>query len=94
MSWYLANVDPEMEFELDHICHPYVDGDDKCRGPLARNRFTITDRGLISRDRYIRRRMEADLRLAEEDEREGHARWRPRAGNTGDSAGGNSSGSG
>mmetsp|Transcript_37438 Transcript_37438/g.67759 ORF Transcript_37438/g.67759 Transcript_37438/m.67759 type:complete len:450 (+) Transcript_37438:53-1402(+) len=56
MKWYLENVDHEMNWEMDKICHPYVNGKYKCKGKLAEGRFTVTNKDLISRDEYIKRR--------------------------------------
>merc|ERR1712228_534970 len=53
-QWYLENVDHEMLYEMDKICHPYVHGPDKCKGPLAPGRFTVTRNDLMPRDEYLK----------------------------------------
>jgi len=43
LSWYLDNVDVEMKWEMDKICHPYVkDPKVKCKGELVPGRWTVT----------------------------------------------------
>jgi len=76
MSWYLSNVDPEMLYEMDKLCHPYIRGPDQCHGKLAPGRFTITDASLMPRDEYVRQRRAADARLQAERQAERQARGR------------------
>jgi len=70
MNWYMNNVDVEMAWELDKVCHPYVGADDpvKCKGSLVGGRWTVTES--MPADEYLRARSEADKRLAEEAELE------------------------
>jgi len=60
MAWYLDNIDHEMKYEMDKICHPFVNGKDKCKGALAPGRFTITRESQMPRDVYIRTRAEVE----------------------------------
>jgi len=53
MQWYLENVDHEMLYEMDKICHPYITGPDKCKGQLAPGRFTITTKDVMSQQDYL-----------------------------------------
>lgn len=76
MQWYLENVDHEMLFEMDKICHPYVSGADKCKGQLAPGRFTITNKDVMSPTEYLRvkkasRERRKETRLQEAAARDG-----------------------
>merc|ERR1719161_2891764 len=66
LDWYLQNVDVEMNWEKDHICHPYAAANDpiKCKGKLVPGRWTITK--TIPKKEYLQRKKEADARLAAE----------------------------
>jgi len=67
MKWYLAHVDPEMEWEASHICVPgafsFAGG---CAGPAAPGRSTV-DR-TIPAEEYKRRRAEIVAALAQGEE--------------------------
>mmetsp|Transcript_19082 Transcript_19082/g.41133 ORF Transcript_19082/g.41133 Transcript_19082/m.41133 type:complete len:391 (-) Transcript_19082:6-1178(-) len=69
MSWYLENIDHEMKYEMDKICHPYIRGPDLCEGgakKLAPGRFTITRDAMMPRDLYLQKVKETEARWAEE----------------------------
>merc|ERR1712217_22697 len=66
MTWYLENIDHEMLYEMDKICHPYVSGPDKCKGDVAPGRITVTREGVMPRDLYLRKKSEAEERQAAE----------------------------
>merc|ERR1712194_147801 len=51
-EWYLDTIDHELKYEMDKICHPYVQGPDKCNGTLAKGRWTITTDSVMSRKAY------------------------------------------
>jgi len=55
MSWYLENVDHEMAWEMDKICHPHARKDDpiKCKGPMANGRWTVNSTNIISKKVYL-----------------------------------------
>merc|ERR1712014_433441 len=61
-QWYLDNVDHEMAWEIDHLCHPHLpEGHkDSCSGGLAPGRWTVTK--TISKEDYLRRLKEAGER--------------------------------
>lgn len=67
MSWYIKNIDVEMNWEKDKVCHPYVAEDSpvKCKGNLVPGRWTITKQ--MSGWQYNKARREADERLAAEE---------------------------
>eukprot|EP00408_Alexandrium_pacificum_P046024 CAMPEP_0171266612 /NCGR_PEP_ID=MMETSP0790-20130122/58730_1 /TAXON_ID=2925 /ORGANISM="Alexandrium catenella, Strain OF101" /LENGTH=211 /DNA_ID=CAMNT_0011735317 /DNA_START=24 /DNA_END=659 /DNA_ORIENTATION=+ len=50
MAWYLENVDHEMAWEMDKICHPHAPhgAPIKCRGSLAPGRWTINVSSMMS----------------------------------------------
>jgi len=66
MSWYLQNVDHEMLWEMERICHPYVANADKCKGQLAPGRWTITRQDMMPVKEYKKRKAAGDKRLSEE----------------------------
>lgn len=68
MTWYLENVDHEMLYEMDKICHPYVSGPDKCKGKLAPGRFTVTSTDVMPKGEYARARQAARARRKKEKE--------------------------
>jgi GT2 family glycosyltransferase len=70
MNWYIKNVDVEMAWEIDKVCHPYAADSDpiKCKGSLVPGRWTVTQQ--ISSAEYIEARAAADQRLAEEEAQE------------------------
>lgn len=61
-QWYLDNVDHEMAWEIDHLCHPHLpkDHSDSCQGGLATGRWTVTQ--TIPKEDYLRRLKEAGER--------------------------------
>jgi len=65
MTWYLENVDHEMMYEMDRLCHPYVKGKDRCQGKLPHGRFTVTTKDLMPRDLYLKRKQDAALRASD-----------------------------
>mmetsp|Transcript_70646 Transcript_70646/g.178128 ORF Transcript_70646/g.178128 Transcript_70646/m.178128 type:complete len:480 (+) Transcript_70646:112-1551(+) len=73
MTWYLENVDFEMNYEMDKICHPYITGPDKCKGELASGRYTITRDSLMPRAEYIRVKAAAEARQAAQEASAGGA---------------------
>jgi len=69
MAWYLENVDHEMSWEMDKICHPHVASSDpiKCQGPLAPGRWTVNATNVIPRAEFLARaRAAARLRREEQ----------------------------
>jgi polypeptide N-acetylgalactosaminyltransferase len=64
-SWYLENIDHEGAWELDRICHPYLKPGhpDLCKGKTAPGRFTITERDVIPKMEYLKRRKAVSERL-------------------------------
>eukprot|EP00931_Biecheleriopsis_adriatica_P103597 TRINITY_DN78408_c0_g1_i1.p1 TRINITY_DN78408_c0_g1~~TRINITY_DN78408_c0_g1_i1.p1 ORF type:complete len:453 (-),score=101.07 TRINITY_DN78408_c0_g1_i1:79-1407(-) len=66
MSWYLQNVDHEMLWEMERICHPYVANADKCKGQLAPGRWTITRQDMMPVKEYKKRKAAGDKRLSAE----------------------------
>jgi len=56
LKWYLENVDPEMDWEKDVLCHPHARGGDpiKCKGSLIPGRWTVTE--TIPVEEYKRRK--------------------------------------
>eukprot|EP00927_Polykrikos_kofoidii_P071517 TRINITY_DN6777_c0_g3_i1.p1 TRINITY_DN6777_c0_g3~~TRINITY_DN6777_c0_g3_i1.p1 ORF type:complete len:521 (-),score=71.40 TRINITY_DN6777_c0_g3_i1:96-1568(-) len=62
-SWYVENIDVEMAWEADKICHPFVDPEDpfKCKGTVSGGRWTVTE--TISQEDYMEMRTAADARL-------------------------------
>lgn len=66
MSWYLENVDHEMQYEMDKICHPYVKGKDRCKSSLVSGRWTIMANGLIPKKEYKKRKAAGDKVLEAE----------------------------
>merc|ERR1711957_1101213 len=70
MDWYLDNVDLEIKWEMDKICHPYIQGADKCKGALAQGRFTVTQADLMPKAEFKKQRKAADLRMKAEKEEE------------------------
>merc|ERR1712190_571044 len=45
LSWYLENVDHEMAWEKDRLCHPWYQAPHRlaCKGKLLQGRFTVTE---------------------------------------------------
>lgn len=71
MSWYLDNIDHEMKWEMDKICHPYAASSDpiKCKGGashLAGGRWTLETKDLMPKDKYLEAKRAGDARLAAE----------------------------
>jgi len=66
MAWYLENVDLEMAYEMDKLCHPHVSDNDpiKCKGALAAGRWTINATNEISRGEYQARAKALEDKLA------------------------------
>lgn len=62
LQWYIENVDLEMFWEKDRICHPFVPQSNKykCKGDLAPGRWTVTE--TISAADFKALRKEAKLR--------------------------------
>eukprot|EP00927_Polykrikos_kofoidii_P071515 TRINITY_DN6777_c0_g1_i1.p1 TRINITY_DN6777_c0_g1~~TRINITY_DN6777_c0_g1_i1.p1 ORF type:complete len:491 (-),score=72.27 TRINITY_DN6777_c0_g1_i1:143-1615(-) len=65
-SWYVENVDVEMAWEADKVCHPFARKNNpfKCKGDLSHGRWTVTE--TISHEDYVKMRAAADARLAME----------------------------
>eukprot|EP00928_Gymnodinium_smaydae_P089952 TRINITY_DN73821_c0_g1_i1.p1 TRINITY_DN73821_c0_g1~~TRINITY_DN73821_c0_g1_i1.p1 ORF type:complete len:460 (+),score=55.53 TRINITY_DN73821_c0_g1_i1:47-1426(+) len=63
-QWYIDNVDHEMAYEMERICHPYLADHhpDKCKAALLPGRFTVTVNDAITREEYLRRKHEAEER--------------------------------
>lgn len=72
MDWYLQNVDVEMNWEKDKICHPYVRTKDRCKGELPPGRFTVTKADLMPKKEFEKARRAADIRLRAEAEAEAY----------------------
>eukprot|EP00930_Biecheleria_cincta_P039149 TRINITY_DN26934_c0_g1_i1.p1 TRINITY_DN26934_c0_g1~~TRINITY_DN26934_c0_g1_i1.p1 ORF type:complete len:379 (+),score=61.10 TRINITY_DN26934_c0_g1_i1:46-1137(+) len=68
MEWYLENIDHEMAWEKDRICHPFARADDpiKCKGDPVHGRWTVTE--TIPTDEYLRRKRAAEERMNEYEE--------------------------
>lgn len=64
MTWYLENVDHEMNWELPRLCHPYVADNNplKCKGSLPPGRWTNIEGDLMPRDEYIKAVARAEAR--------------------------------
>lgn len=62
LDWYLENVDHEMKWEMDKICHPYAHKNDpiKCKGQLVPGRWTITQ--TMPKHAYLKAKAAADKR--------------------------------
>lgn len=58
-QWYLDNVDHEMAWEMDHLCHPHLPKDNElsCQGSLAPGRWTVTK--TIDKEEYLHRLKQA-----------------------------------
>ena len=56
LKWYLENVDHEMDWEKDVLCHPHAAANDpiKCKGSLVPGRWTVTE--TIPVEEYKRRK--------------------------------------
>mmetsp|Transcript_14996 Transcript_14996/g.26273 ORF Transcript_14996/g.26273 Transcript_14996/m.26273 type:complete len:410 (-) Transcript_14996:73-1302(-) len=65
LDWYLENIDHEMAWEKDHICHPYAARGDpiKCKGQLVPGRWTVTK--TIPVEVYQHRKKAAEERFLE-----------------------------
>lgn len=70
MEWYLENIDHEMAWEKDRICHPFAKPGDpiKCKGEPVPGRWTVTE--TIPTDEYLRRKRAADERMTADYEEE------------------------
>ncbi|CAE7275193.1 gly-5 [Symbiodinium sp. KB8] len=62
LKWYLENVDHEMDWERDVLCHPHAPAghEMKCKGRLIPGRWTVTQ--TIPKDEYLQRKQAADER--------------------------------
>lgn len=69
LKWYLENVDHEMDWEKDVICHPHARPGDpiKCKGSLIPGRWTVTE--TIPVEEYIRRKEAVEAQRNENVER-------------------------
>jgi len=65
LKWYLENVDHEMNWEKDVLCHPHAAANDpiKCKGALVPGRWTVTE--TIPVEEYVRRK---EAKEAQEEE--------------------------
>lgn len=73
MAWYLENVDHEMAWEMDKICHPHAAHGDpiKCQGSLAPGRWTVNVTNLISGPEFQARVRAAAERQAKSGHKDG-----------------------
>merc|ERR1712216_367770 len=69
MSWYLDNIDHEMKWESDKVCHPYVAQNKlfkgnplKCKGKLGPGRWTIEESKMMPRKEFYKSKMEVKKR--------------------------------
>eukprot|EP00927_Polykrikos_kofoidii_P066642 TRINITY_DN62202_c0_g1_i1.p1 TRINITY_DN62202_c0_g1~~TRINITY_DN62202_c0_g1_i1.p1 ORF type:complete len:431 (-),score=54.02 TRINITY_DN62202_c0_g1_i1:382-1674(-) len=68
LSWYLDNVDHEMKWEMDKVCHPYVapTNPDKCKRELVPGRWTVTQ--TMPKAEFIKAKLDAKSRRKHERE--------------------------
>merc|ERR1711879_293235 len=55
-AWYHENIDYEMAFEMDRICHPHVhdkSSRDHCKAKLLPGRWTVTVEDAIPTEEYL-----------------------------------------
>merc|ERR1712190_427602 len=66
LSWYLENVDHEMAWEKNRLCHPWYEAPHRlaCKGKLLPGRFTVTEE--MPKKAYLKAKKAAALRRAAE----------------------------
>ena len=67
LKWYLENVDHEMDWEKDVICHPHAPARDpiSCKGSLIPGRWTVTQ--TIPLEEYLKRKEAVEARTRRDD---------------------------
>lgn len=65
-QWYLDNIDHEMAWEMDKLCHPMYDDDEShplhCKDGLPEYRSTIGINDAIPAEEFLRRQKDAEER--------------------------------